>query len=199
MVNHVDPEYDVGPVKQKTAAQVRQAREKREKRLAAQKEKRAAMPFDQALVAAKESALSMLDRANRSSRDVSERLQKLGYSPEVTQAAVNRLIEVSIIDDYAFARAVANDRFMLKGVVGVALRQELVRKKIPTEVIDRVCDELDMSNRTQTLHLLVQKKARSFPPGLDEAKKRSRLTAFLARKGYSFSEISSVLTRELLG
>lgn len=86
----------------------------------------------------KESALKMLDRRNYSSSLLVEKLKDKGYVEEIAQAVVNKLIELLLIDDCAYAEAVMNSGLeRLLGIYGI--RQEMQRKGVSEEYIELWC------------------------------------------------------------
>lgn len=195
MVQYRDPETDVGDGPQSNLSVARQRANRRRQRQQEAIDRAADLPFDRGVAEAKEAALSMLDRVNRSSNDISQRLRKKGYREDVIEAAVQRLIDVNIINDEHFAMMVVKDRFERKGVVGPALRRDLMRKGIEGDLLDQAVNSIDQSQRDERLDALVVKKLRTMPQRLPADKRRNRLLSFLLRKGYQYGEIQSALQR----
>ena len=120
MVKYLDPENDFGAPR----------RRKKSPDLAARRQKNAQLPREEALEAARESALRVLDRTAASSGQIRQKLTKAGFLPEIAEEIVNRFCEVGLLDDQAYAAMLVRTRFQERGLVGRALVQELNRKGI---------------------------------------------------------------------
>lgn len=131
----------------------------------------------------REAALGLLDYRDYSSGELVRKLRDRGYPVEIVTAVVERLKEVGLINDLSYARALLRGKFQAKGVVGSALRADLMRKAIPVEIIDEVISEIDSSEIRAKAEELVQKKLRTMAQ-VDFQKQRNRLISMLLRKGY---------------
>ena len=136
--------------------------------------------------AAKNIALRSLNMAPRSRWQLEQKLSQKGASEAVTEQVLDRLAEVGLIDDRAFAAMLVNSRVTLRGLAPLAIRQELRRKGIADSIIEESLADLD--DDAQLLHARAQgeKKMRTLAGLPDEVVTR-RLSGFLARKGYSSS------------
>lgn len=194
-MKYIDPENDLGEAPHLSAYERRQRFERRQKRQEKACERRGELPLEQATAEAKEAALTMLDRMNRTRRDLEQRLKKKGFQPNAIDAALTRLEDVGIIDDRQLAYALVRDRFERKGVVGQALRQDLMRKGVVGELLDEAVASVDEDQRKERIDDLLRRQLRT--KDASDPKQRQRITSHLARKGYSYSEISAALHRYL--
>src|SRR5690606_35758700 len=82
---------------------------------------------------AKEACLRLLAVRARSRAELTRRLAAKGYTAEVADAALDRLAEVGLVDDAAFAEQWVTARHTYSGKGRQALAQELRRKGVAPE------------------------------------------------------------------
>lgn len=82
---------------------------------------------------AKEACLRLLAVRARSRAELAQRLAAKGYSPEVSDRALERLTHVGLVDDAAFAEQWVHSRHTFSGKGKQALAQELRRKGVPQQ------------------------------------------------------------------
>jgi regulatory protein len=98
-------------------------------------------------------------------------------------AVLDRLSEVGLVDDAAFARLVVHSRQETKGLAALALRHELRGKGVAEEHIDTALEDTDPDTEREQARRLVAKRLRTMH-GLEREVQTRRLAGFLARKGY---------------
>lgn len=140
--------------------------------------------------------LRQLTERPRSRAELAVALSKKNVPPLIAQKLLDRFEEVGLINDETFARAWAGARLRSRGLAPRAISMELAQKGIDKEIIDLVLSEIDTEDQDQAAARLVQKKLKSMS-GLDEQTKMRRLTAMLARKGYSPNTAYSIVRAEL--
>jgi len=145
-----------------------------------------------------EAAARFLEARPRSVAEVRRRLGGAGYRPELVEGAIDRMIELGMLDDEAFARGWVESRDRARPRGERALREELRLKGIDREVIEHVLDE----RRAQTLEdemtadgrsvspdraaaqRLAERNRRSLERVTDPRQRRQRVYALLARNGF---------------
>ncbi|WP_245551014.1 recombination regulator RecX [Nocardia paucivorans] len=146
---------------------------------------------------AKEVCLRLLAVRARSRAELARRLADKGFAAEVSERALDRLGEVGLVDDAAFARQWVRSRHAHSGRGRQALAHELRRKGISADdaapALDTVTTEDERARATE----LVRRKLRTMAPKLDRDKKIRRLVGMLARRGYGQSVAYAVVTAEL--
>lgn len=146
---------------------------------------------------AKEVCLRLLAVRARSRAELARRLADKGFAPEVSERALDRLGEVGLVDDAAFARQWVRSRHAYSGRGRQALAHELRSKGVSADdaapALDTVTTEDERARATE----LVRRKLRTMAPELDRAKKLRRLVGMLARRGYGQSVAYAVVTAEL--
>jgi regulatory protein len=144
-------------------------------------------------------ALDLLAVRARSSRDLRVRLRRAGAADQAISWAIDRLVSQGFVDDSAYARQVARARVLSGGVsrrtVVKVLRQRGVAADVAEDAIDATLALVDLDEYGAAL-AVAQKRLRSLA-SLDPAKRRQRLYAFLARRGYESDVVRRVL-REVL-
>src|SRR3990172_2847893 len=85
-----------------------------------------------------EAALRFLEPRARSTAEVRRRLTKAGYRAELVETVVNRLTDLRMLDDEAFAREWVRSRDRTHPRGERALRSELRTKGVADQIIDAV-------------------------------------------------------------
>jgi regulatory protein len=127
------------------------------------------------------------------------RLRKVGGQESDISWTLARLVSQGFVDDAAYARQVARARVISGGVsrrkVITVLRQKGVAADVASEAIQATLTEVDLDEYGAAL-ALAQKRVRALG-SLDPAKRRQRLYAFLARRGYESGVVRRVLAEVL--
>lgn len=107
-----------------------------------------------------------------------------------------RLIELSILDDQAFALE-AVEQAGGRGLASSAIRVQLAAKGLDPETIDQALFEAEEETDAERALDLARRRARTYRALPLEVAYR-RLAAFLARKGYA-QELVAEICRRVLG
>lgn len=134
----------------------------------------------------------LLNYRMRTRSELEQRLQKKGYPQTVVERVLARMGEIGLLDDSKFADAFVaskiSSRPVGKRMLEHGLREKGVGKEIAHEAVSRISDE-----ETQ-LHLALRaaetkmRSLRRFAPD----KRREKLIAFLARRGFDWWVIRKV-------
>lgn len=145
-------------------------------------------------------ALDLLAVSARSSRDLRIRLRRAGAADSAITWTLDRLVTQGFVDDASYARQVARAKVLSGGIsrrrVVTVLRKRGVSPEVAEEAIDATLSEVELDEYGAAL-AAAQKRVRALK-SLDAAKRRQRLYAFLARRGYESDVIRRVLG-EVLG
>lgn len=164
----------------------RQARESREP--PADRGGPDADPYD----VARAIVLQQLTAAPRSRRQLADKLRERGCDDDIAAAVLDRMEQVGLIDDAAYAKTLVRSQQAKRGLSRRALGQELRRKGVDDDVIRDQLDAIDDDTERDRARSLADKKLRSMH-GLDATVQTRRLAGMLARKGYSSSIAWSVI------
>jgi regulatory protein len=140
--------------------------------------------------------LRQLAMGPRTRRQLEDKLRDRGCDPAVAAGVLDRMSEVGLVDDEAFAEMFVRSRQETKGLAAVALRRELRDKGVADDVVDAALEEIDPEREKEQARALVRRRLRTMR-GLDRDVQTRRLAAFLARKGYG-SGVSFQVIREAL-
>lgn len=88
-----------------------------------------------------EAAARFLEARSRSVQEVRRRLARAGYREELVEGAVERMLELGILDDEAFARAWVESRDRARPRGERAIRSELAQKGVDRASVDLVLAE----------------------------------------------------------
>jgi regulatory protein len=136
--------------------------------------------------------LRQLAAAPRSRKQLADKLRERDCDDDVATEVLDRLEEVGLIDDAAYAATLMQSQQDRRSMGRRAISQELRRKGIASEIIDEQLDTIDDEDERERARALVDKKLRSMH-GLDATVQARRLAGMLARKGYSSSIAWSVI------
>ncbi len=109
----------------------------------------------------------------------------------LTEQITNKLLELGLLDDEKYAQMFVHDRALLRPTSRRKLEAELRKKRVPPEIIERTIS-LEPTNEQEILRDIVRKKRQLSKYRNDDLK----LMQYLARQGFNYSDIKSVLAVE---
>ncbi len=135
-------------------------------------------------------ALAYLARRMRSRWELGDYLRRKGYGEALAQQIFEKLEKFGLVDDEKFAEAWVRNRRILKPVSKRRLTQELRQKRIADGVITRVLSD-DETDERAVLRELIERNRRQ-----TQYRDDLKLMQYLARQGFSYDDIKSVLNEE---
>ncbi len=129
-----------------------------------------------------DAAMRLLSYRPRSEFELKERLRQKGVDSEDIEAVMGRLREQRLIDDAEFARFWKENRNSFRPRSQRLIRLELMRKKVPEDVIEEVAGDIDDDENAYRVAL---GKARKLPP-MEYREFHLRLGEHLRRRGFSY-------------
>jgi regulatory protein len=129
-----------------------------------------------------ERALGLLAVRQRSRRELERRLLQAGFEPGDVADELGRLERVGLIDDEAFARAVAEQAVGKRNEARRAVAARLAAAGVAAETATAVLDEVVVDEQGQADALARARASRL--AGLSPEKAFGRLTSLLMRRGY---------------
>ena len=139
-------------------------------------------------------ALRFLEARPRSLSEIRERLQRKGFAPEAAAAALERLQELGLADDTAFARFWVENRQTYRPRGANALRDELRRKGVSGTVIAQTLDDTELVGDEHSRALeLGRATLPKYLGAPDYATFARRLGGFLQRRGFGFDVVRPVV------
>lgn len=138
----------------------------------------------------KEYALNLLTARSMSRHELLKKLSEKECPPAEAQAIAHRLSELGYLDDGQYAKTLAA-HYAAKGYGPYKIKDELYRRGIPKELWDAALEQIP--DPADGLDALLAKRLRGTEnPDRKELKKAGDA---LARRGYSWREISAALRR----
>ncbi len=132
--------------------------------------------------------LYQLSRGAKSAHTLRQILEKREIDPEIAEAVIHRFIEVSLIDDHAYAETIVNSRRNFKGLAKSAIKRELSQKGVSAEIVEQVTEAVTAEDEYDKACELALKRVGRLAQ-LERDVRQRRLNGYLARKGYSSSVV----------
>lgn len=133
-------------------------------------------------------ALRYVAMRPRSEWEMEMYLRRKEVDEPVIEQILQRLRGSGFLDDLAFARTWVANRRLLKSTSKRRLQMELKQKHVPEHIIEQTLREDETDERDALRDLVVKKRAR-YPD-------RTKFMNYLARQGFSYDDIKSVLSQE---
>ncbi len=131
-----------------------------------------------------------MERMDRTESQLRGKLLDAEFSPEVVEQAMAYIKSFGYLDDERYVRNYIEYRSQSKS--RRQLEQELqFRKGVSRELIQKVYEELELSDEKPIIRRLLEKK--HYDPTICDEKQRQKLIASLLRKGFKMADILSVL------
>lgn len=150
----------------------------------------AALQGEDAVQKAVEAGVNYLSYRARSIKEVRDKLEEKA-TPEAAERAIERLGALGYLDDLVFATLWVRDRMQFRPASPRALGYELRQKGIDGDTIAEVLAAVDVE---EMAYRAVQAQGRRVR-GLPARDARAKLTAFLARRGFSYGDSRRAIDR----
>ncbi len=136
--------------------------------------------------------LRQLAMGPRSRRQLEDKLRQRSCPDHLATTILDRMTEVGLVDDQAFAQLLVRSRQAGRGLAKRALAQELRTKGVGDEIVEQTLDSIDPESERARAAELAAKKLRTMA-GLGPTVQARRLSGMLERKGYPSSVVYSVV------
>ncbi len=123
----------------------------------------------------------------RSTWEVEDYLKRKVENELTREKLLKSFQEKKYIDDADFAERWVANRRLLKPISKLKLRQELLKKRVPKEIIDQTLDQ-DETDEKEVLVELIEKKRR-----ISRYQDDRKLMEYLARQGFRYGDIKDAL------
>ena len=131
-----------------------------------------------------DAALSFLTARMRTVREVEEKLDELQYGEADVFSTVERLKELNLLNDEAYAREFVRSRLATKPVSRQKLYLDLKAHKLPEDVIETALNELPEETEGDNAREVAKKFWRQMK-GLEVSVRRDRVLRRLMSRGFS--------------
>ncbi len=143
---------------------------------------------------AREIVLRALTSAPKSRSQLEVLLRRKNCPDGVAEIVLDRLEQVGLVDDTAYAGMLVRSQQSGRGLARRALAHELRRRGVDDLTAESALDDLDPAAEEERARELVAKRLRSMA-GLDPMVQTRRLAGMLARKGYA-ADVAMRVVRE---
>jgi len=146
--------------------------------------------LEEQLHEARQYAFLLLSYKARATKELTQRLTRKGFSPDIIARTLQRLAELKMVDDAGFARRFAEDRISIGHKGKWRVRGELLKRGIDRQQIDAAIAEApdEVAAAREVAAKYLGRNRRLEPDVL-----KRRLYAFLARRGFSPDTIQKVI------
>ena len=133
-------------------------------------------------------AIELLMRKPQSRKELGRKLSEWGASEEEAAVVCGRMEELGYLNEREYAGRIVR-HFAAKGFGERKLRDELYRRGIPRELWNEALEEIE--DNSEAIDAFLEKKLK----GDHDPKAVKKASDALARRGFSWSEISDALRR----
>lgn len=141
-----------------------------------------------------QAALQFLEARPRSAAEIRTRLERKDFSPEAINSAMERLTQLQLVDDAAFARFWVENRQICQPRSANALRSELRRKGIDADIAAAVLTSEALADDEAARALVVARGAvRKYANSANRTVFMRRMGGYLQRRGFTFEVIRPMI------
>jgi regulatory protein len=141
-------------------------------------------------------ALRALDARPRSIAELRDRLGRKGFDADLIELAIERLSDLGLVDDRAFARFWVEQRQHLRPRGPNALRDELRRKGVETGLIGETLSDVELvGDSVEQAEALARRALGRYAGAADYQTFARRMGGFLQRRGYQLDTIRPIVTQ----
>ena len=137
----------------------------------------------------KKRALHLLEKQDRSEKNLRDKLKEGGYPADIIDIAIDYINDYGYLDDYRMA--CSHIRFYMESRSKRRIKQDLMNKGIKPDVIERAIEDEYACDETDQIQRLLEKKG--YDPDNATYEQKAKMYRFLAGRGYSSESISRVL------
>ncbi len=140
-------------------------------------------------------ALSLINYRFRSTAELITRLIQKGFEKNIIDQTIKFLSEKKFLNDTSFAETFIHDRIHSRSLGPIAIKRELFKHKIDSEIADRIIEKVynDLPEEELVESLMEKKK---IEPELELSQKdKDKLIRFLQRRGHRWGVIRVVFEK----
>ena len=149
--------------------------------------------YASSLKAALARAAALCDRQETCSAEILAKLAKWGLEPDSARKVLDKLRELSYVDDRRYARTFAHHKMAYSGWGRYKIANALTLKGIGREITREALESLDMEEYMAVAEKVVRSKVRLLKDGIDTYENRLKVMRFATGRGFESSLVSQVL------
>lgn len=139
---------------------------------------------------AREKALYLLEYRAHSKKELIDKIARTTSTREAAEKAAEKMQEIGLIDDRAYAEAFAKTLIKRKKYGLWRVKQELRMKGISSEITEDILLDYEDEDYTETISAFLLKK---YPEYAEDEGEKRRAVAALQRRGYGYDQIRSAM------
>lgn len=139
------------------------------------------------------SAMNSLDYRDHSVREMKIKLLRK-FDEECVNSAIERLIELGLLNDERFAENFARELYEHKRFGKNRIKSELFQRGIASDIINCVLDEIFESEEADNIERIVDIINRKYYNKMIDENSRQKVFASLVRLGYGYSDIRQAMS-----
>lgn len=139
-----------------------------------------------------DAALRYLGTRARTSREMERHLDACEYGEVEVYETVERLKELGLINDHAFAQDFVRTRLATKPVSRAHLREQLMMHETEQDAIDQALLQVDEETQQRTAAAIAEKYARQYARLSAQEREEMVLRRLLSR-GYSYDDARAAI------
>ncbi|HKL87475.1 MAG TPA: RecX family transcriptional regulator [Salinibacter sp.] len=148
---------------------------------------------DEQYVQAKQRALDYLAHKPRTEEEVRRKLRRQDAPEAVIEDVVNRLYELSYLDDEAYAEDYVRNRFASKKYGPVRIRRELVERGVDRHTADAAVDDLFAEKDVRAAARTHAEKRWDRLDDEEPRRRKQKVYRYLRRRGFTSDTINPLL------
>jgi regulatory protein len=149
------------------------------------------------IAAAREAAIGLLARRERSRAELKTALKRKGFETGIVESVLDTIEKEGFQSDARFASAWVGTRRRLSPRGKAALAYELKQKGIPDSEAADALSRYKSSDERAALRDLIDSRLTRWRDAKDNKEKtKHRLLGFLSRRGFAYEDIRAVLSRD---
>lgn len=137
--------------------------------------------------------LRWLGSRQRTEKEIQRYLNRNKYEPTIVAEVIARVRSEGYVDDERFSQTVAEERLISHGKGKNWIRQELLHKGVDRSIVQMTLSQIDEDAELRSATEIARKRWRTTGDKGDAREARRKLTAFLARRGFTASIVQSAV------
>ena len=138
---------------------------------------------------AKKRAMHLLEKTDRTEKNLRDKLKQNGYPEELIDMAVNYVKEYHYIDDLRYAKNYVRYRQQQKSAG--RLKLDLMQRGVAKDLIEEALEEEFLQNEFAMIRQILEKKG--YRSGTQDKGEQRRMYQYLLRRGYKNNDILHAL------
>ncbi len=138
------------------------------------------------------SALNSLDYRDHSEKEIRAKLMRK-HGAEYVDEAVEKLIELDLINDRRYAENYARELFEHKKFGKIRIKSELIAKGIASDIASKTVNSLFEDEEPDNIQRIVDIIEKKYYNRMNDEVGRKKVFSALQRMGYTFSDIREAM------